>query len=893
MPNNALLDLSGEFSDSLNEIFEACTTAILLVDKYSNIRYCNGVVLDLFGYQPKELLNQPISMLMPPKFRFGHEEMFNRYFTAPQRRQMGNGTIFPSIDKMGNKINVSIGLNTLLLNNENFVVANITQAQENNDRVNRDLQLSDALRIRMINNKRLIQLADASNSSVIITDKQHVITWVNTSLTKLLDKSLEQLIGRPIIDVFGAQKAKLDALFMAYAEQHALKKEFVVELSGIPRHLVMALSPILSEQNSNGNVLYINDITEQLRLQHELDENTHLLTTIARIAKIGHYTLNIATNELNWSDEIYRIHDLPIGTPMDVEKAIGFYTNQSRPIIEKAVESSLQTGEPYDLELPLITASRRDIWVRAVGYVEFIDGEPAMLKGAFQDITHMRLSALEAEKGIRTKSAFLANMSHELRTPINGIMGVSEILAETKLDAQQNEYLSVLTKSASTLLSLVNQILTYAKLEEYPDDVHNSQFSVSTLIQQVAFTHTVASEKKGITFSVSIADDVPDSVVADAEKLEQIINNILSNAVKFTTQGGIKLNVAASRDNELRISVEDTGPGIKDSDQEMLFEAFRQLDMSYARQYDGTGLGLAISKNLVSNIGGRMGVDSELGRGSTFWFTVPYETAQHAKPSNKILKLPPILVLVKSNERNQWLKVADGLNLTIVPATSETQMLQVLKSNDIIKLVLVPLEQITKPADVVKRAVERLLSKQQLLLFVKSSKLGDVIHKDFEDCVVEVATSQDIGERVTQYLLAAESFYQSFMRLSEGKLEGKHLLIVEDNEINRLIFYEMLNDLVAKITMAENGVDALEKLSAHDDIDLIVMDCQMPEMDGYECTQYIRKSTDAQRRNLPIVAATAHVLSDEVTKCYTVGMNDIIQKPFNKHQLIKAIANNL
>ncbi|MFC3122998.1 ATP-binding protein [Agaribacter flavus] len=892
MKNNTSIDLLGAFSKSVEEIFAACTAAILLVDENAKIRYCNDAVRFLFGYQDYELVHQSIDLLLPREFRFGHEEMFKRYFISPERRQMGNGTVFPCLNRSGERIDVCIGLNTLTLEGETFVIANITEAQESSEALARDMRRSELLRSRMNEQKRLIQVADASNSSVLITDENHQVTWVNKSLAFLLNKNIQDLIGKSLNEVFSDYREELYDLFQAYEDGLPLKRSFLLNVNGNFKNLSMMLSPTQSQYNLKGNVLYINDTTEFERLQHDLEESSQLLATIAKIAKIGYYTLDIETNELTWSDEVYLIHELPVGIPMDVDTAISFYTNQSRPVIEKAIENSIHTGEPFDLELPFLTAKERDIWVRAVGYIEFKEGKAAMLKGAFQDITHMRLSAIEAERGIRAKSAFLANMSHELRTPINGILGVSEILSETNLSEQQAEYLSVLSKSASTLLSLVNQVLTYAKLEEYPDDVHKSELSIYTLMQQVVFAHKVACERKGLMFSMRIEDDVPEHMMADGEKLEQILNNVLSNAVKFTVFGSISVNITRNSENELVFSVSDTGPGIREEDQEMLFEAFRQLDMSYARQHDGTGLGLAISKALVTNLGGHIGVDSVLGTGSTFWFTLPYELASVKSAQAVSVNIPPVLIMVTKQSKAKWVSATERLNVSIVICENETEVLQQLKQNDQIKIVLLFVEWLTKPLKVVKQAVERLISEQQILLF-SYSKRGESAY--LEDCehVMYVDRMPDSTSDIEEQLLIVEKYYEAYMNSSSRKLEGKHLLVVEDNEINQMIFKEMLNGIAGKITIAENGELALTKLAEHDDIDIIVMDCQMPEMDGYECTTIIRNSNDEKCRNLPIIAATAHVLNDEVAKCYSVGMDDVIQKPFNKHQLIKTIANYL
>lgn len=494
-----------------------------------------------------------------------------------------------------------------------------------------------------------------------------------------------------------------------------------------------------------------------------LAEKSEAIENISSIAKIGFYKLNFATNQLTWSDQIYRIHELPIGSPIDVDMAVAFYADNAQPVIAEAVENSLRTGDAYDLELPFITAKKRRIWVRAVGYVEFENGTPKTLRGSFQDITKLRESLIQAEESLQAKSAFLTNMSHELRTPINGILGMAELLDIRLSDSKDKEYLAALQYSANWLLSLVNQVLSYAKSASLQDKLSETCIELAPFFNALCYSHKLMAEQKGLTFCFKQTESVPTNICVDATKLQQIVHNLLSNAVKFTESGSVTLVLDCIEKQHLHLVVRDTGIGIHKDAMASLFDAFIQADMSLTRKYQGTGLGLSIVKQLVDVMGGNIDVLSDLGKGTAVKIHLPIG-----------------------------------------------------------------------------------LSKKNTVL-----------------------TTQE-NESPNQHV----------------EYVNKHIVVVEDNDINQVIVRDFLEREGMHVTLCSDGVEAIKYIKSAPEIDLVLMDCQMPNMDGYECTKQLKIICKQKYKNTPVVAVTAHAFDDEKQKCLAVGMVDVLTKPFTKQQLM-------
>jgi signal transduction histidine kinase/CheY-like chemotaxis protein len=842
------------------------------------------------------MLQQNISILVPQEFRKHHHEHIKSFQASAIPRDMGSGDVFPALHKLGHVVHVCIALRPLSLDGKDYTVATITQSELFNDMSNSLRNSEQKLKDRTVQNHQLMTVATNANESVLLLNEVADITWLNQTAEHFFQDQFGLQLGQSFL-TFSQHANDVEQWEQVSSALHSgLMNSAELQCTTVDNQeywLQIIVHPMFEQEHLQGFVIYAKDTTAQRELETRLQENNEILEATARIANLGFYSLDIKTNQVIWSDHVYHIHDLPLGTHVTVEEAFEFYAPSAKPLIIKAVEDCITSGEPFDLELPFITAKKREIWVKAVGYAEYVDEQPVKIKGAFQDISHMRLAALKANQAMRAKSAFLANMSHELRTPINGIMGLSDLLQQTSLSQTQIEFTQMIQRSAEELLYLVNQVLDFSKLEANKQSLKNTTFDLLLLMKESLYIHKVAAKKKGLTFTVNIDSDVPDLMVSDKERLKQILNNLCSNAIKFTEKGSIKVDVSRPDEESLSISITDTGVGIADSDISKLFNEFEQLDSSFSREYGGTGLGLSITKQLVTLLGGKIHVVSQLGQGSEFAFSLPIEQAISREQSAlNSLQLPAMLVLIADvAQRKMWEALAENYRLDIKLVDSGRALISVLKSEQKWRIVTIFGDSAKWTMDTLIPSVKRVMREHQSLYWLLAEPNTYVDQKWRMTSLKH--TFEDSSKSVEQAIVNVANHYQKNSKVNINSLEGKRILIAEDNEINQVVCHEMLQSFGIKTKVANDGLEALALLNTGECFDMIIMDCQMPRLDGYQATSKIKHHKNEKVRQHTIIAATAHALQEDIQRCYDVGMVDVLIKPFTHKQLMDILLRNL
>jgi signal transduction histidine kinase/DNA-binding response OmpR family regulator/HPt (histidine-containing phosphotransfer) domain-containing protein len=520
-------------------------------------------------------------------------------------------------------------------------------------------------------------------------------------------------------------------------------------------------------------------------------------------------------------------------------------------------------------------------------------------------ITHATIDRLEhttaqALEATRLKSEFLANMSHEIRTPMNGVIAMSDLLMRTVLDVRQLRYAEIIRASARGLLTIVNDVLDFSKIEAGKYELSASDFDVRLAIRDVVELLAPRTQSKGVEFVYRIDEAVPSLIHADCDRFRQVLTNLLGNAVKFTERGEVLLQVeVAARVGDrltLRCAVTDTGPGISAEHLSKLFQSFSQVDGSSTRKYGGTGLGLVISQRLARLMGGEVGVESELGKGSTFWFTIVAEAAESAGADTTFSPLGRRALIVCENAVVRGL-LEEYLTRWGVVHASAASVGDALESLEIaimqraaFELVLVDAKLEAGAGIELARSIVKGAVPTAVALLIDSGAAVARVPDNVARLAKPIAESELYDLLMDAFHLGKSSDRPKRRGLTPGPALGGHVLAVDDNEINQTVAVELLTELGFTADVANNGLEAFEAVKRRD-YDAVLMDCQMPVMDGYRAAREIRQWESASARvRLPIIALTAHAIGGEREKVIAAGMDDYLTKPIARAQLESALA---
>ncbi len=518
-----------------------------------------------------------------------------------------------------------------------------------------------------------------------------------------------------------------------------------------------------------------------------------------------------------------------------------------------------------------------------------------------------------AEAATVAKSRFLATMSHEIRTPMNGVIGMAQLLEDTALTDQQKDYLGMITRSGNSLLSIINDILDYSKLDSEMAEIEAIAFDLERLCHESIEQIAGNALKKKLEFIFDYHPNCPRHFMGDPSRIRQILINLLANAVKFTRQGYIRLRVSCdtddSGDGQIRLEIQDTGIGIKPEAAEYLFDEFTQADNTTTRVFGGTGLGLAITKKLVTLMGGKIGIDSTYGEGATFWINLRLPKAEApAAPGASSLKGVRIL-FVDDNKESQHIfkRMLEhmGAKVSIAFDTSQIQetLLRAVESNLPFDIAILEQNMPQKSGLEVGAEIRKdpQFTDLKLLIFASVGQKGDAIvfaqagfnaylNKLCRYETLRAMLSSMLEHQPGQPLITQHSVEDARQSVdSVGKTFKASVLLVEDIFPNQIVAKKFLGGMGVEVEVANDGQEAIDAYKSHT-FDLILMDCRMPVMDGYQATRVIRDlEKEYNKTPIPIIALTANASNEDRVLCKQAGMNDVITKPYKRADLTNCL----
>lgn len=880
-------------------ILEGCVDAVVTINQHGIIEFFNTAAENLFEYTREEVLHKNVNMLMPFEHSVNHDEYLHRYIQTKVAHVIGIGREVEILTKSGKKKPILLTLSQAVVDNEYIFTAFIKDYTEK--------------KIIEAELKKLSLVASQTNNGVIITNRDRLIEWINESFLRISGYSQDELIGKkpgkllqgketdpetirrirqkldlgqpfseeilnyhkngkpywvklhisPILNKEGEiekfiaieydttqehrmreeiqlandrihswnmhYRAILEAIpdlmfrfdqhgnYLDYHSKPEAEKDMVAppeELLGsniyehLPKRSADLLQKNINKALQSGSIQVFEDelempnglqnyecriapvsgrnevlamirnISDRKKDEMEIKNSEARLNETQRIARLGTWEIDLENSTAFWSRETFHLFGLAPQKTTPAEKIfLKIIHPEDRKIFKTGLNRIVTEKIENSIEFRNVLQDGNTIHIQAHGVPIFKNGKLIKILGTLLDITkrkqyeeELETAKRKAEESTKAKELFLANTSHEIRTPMNAIVGVSQLLRKTELDAQQIEYLTIIEKSAGNLLTIINDILDLSKIESNNLKIENTSFNLKEVIESVInMTQFLAKEKNLNLRYICPSPNEDTTLIGDPLRLEQVLLNLVNNAIKFTHTGSVEINLELKEEtaNSYKIGFEviDTGIGISAEKLEVIFNDFTQADASTTRIYGGTGLGLSISRKLVQLMGGELKVSSQPGKGTNFFFTLEFSKGEQKT-------------------------IADAPQ-----SKSSTQL---------------------------------------------------------------------------------------------NNLDGIQILLVEDQEFNQFVAKRLLELLKARVEIASNGKIAIEKLEQNS-FDVILMDIQMPVMDGIEATHYIRKRMSKPKCDIPIIALTAHALKDDEQKYYSHGMNGYLSKPFKSEILAEVI----
>ncbi len=899
----------------LQAILDNVLDGIITIDDRGIIASINPAAVKMFGYEVSDVVGRNVKMLMPEPDRSAHDSHLAAYQPGAPTRAIGVGRELEGLHSSGRVFPMELTVTDFAFRNQRMfvgLVRDITTRKEEELAHRRTREVLD----------RTGRIAQVGGWEIdLITTK---LTWSEEALRLVgLPSDCRPTLEEGINQLFApdAQRTIKGAIERAVVERGGFAVDLPMTRADGRAIWVRVTGSVECEEGRPVRMVgATQDVSIRVAEQAALKEANERATLAAEYSGVGIWSWDLSTNVTTWNSWMYRHYGITGGD----NRLIGHETPASRihaddrRSVEQALQDCINGIKPFDMMFRVIWDDKSVHHLRSAGQVKRDEnGRPLRMVGTDWDVTELVKAnetswrALQiAQDSNRTKSDFLANMSHEIRTPMNAILGMTYLARRANPSSKQLEYLTKIGTAAESLLGIMNDILDFSKIEAGKLELEVISFSLQDVLRNLLDVVGQKAQDKGVALITWVSPDTPMQLVGDPLRLGQILINLVNNAIKFTEAGEIAIRVEAeeitSNDLHLNISVADTGIGMSAEQTANLFQTFHQGDTSFTRKYGGTGLGLAICKQLSELMKGQITVQSELGKGSTFYFTARFGIATD-------MAVPPA-ALANGLEQKNILIVDDSQNTrhTLVAMLDESGYhAKAVSSGEEALSALARASQSGRPIDLVlmdwrlpgingietSRRIKAnpTFSRIPEILMVSAFEREEVLagHSDviFDGFLSKPVSKKNLINAIAAALgsgaAPAETVAASDPAATAApELVGRRVLLVEDNEVNRFLAIELLGDLGIHVSIAVNGRECVERVHA-EPFDLVLMDIQMPVMDGLTATKMLR--AEQRFQSLPIIAMTAHAMSGDRERSLQSGMNDHLTKPINPQALMETL----